>query len=75
MTIAQIEEELQHGDKAEIARLVGCGLSTVTAHFKQDRNADSKTGKKITEAAKKLIEFRKSTTKDLLKSESINIQA
>ena len=59
MEIHEIRDKLKYGDYSEIAKLIGCGVSTVHMHFNKDgRNTNTPTGDRITKTAIKLLEFR-----------------
>lgn len=55
MQVREIYKKLQRGDKARIARIVGCANGTVNAVLMGWRNPDTALSKRIIDASQELI--------------------
>ena len=68
--VQEIKEKLTYGDYRTLADIVGCKKVTVASHFQGARNHNSPTGKRITEAALKLIQSREQIANEMKSEES-----
>lgn len=67
LSLEEIRKELRRGEYKVIQQMVSCSYSAINQHFIGERNPDTQTGKRITEAAIQVIQKRKELIKDFKK--------